>query len=621
MTEDENATGMPQWTGRPAVLTDNLHNADRHANALLELTTDAVFHFEFDPGVPASLGTDEQIEHLKSGILVACNVTTARLHNARHPDEIIGKSVAELLPVSIRDNYDLLRSFIENRYRTIDTESKVIHSDGSTLYFIRNAKGFVENGKLVRLWGMWRDITARRAAERRLHRSETRLKEAQRLTKVGNGEMEIAEMKFEWSDEIYRILEVDPTEVSPSLDVFSNLVHPEDRQMLKSAFDAALQHGRPYSIEHRLVMPDGSMKFANTRAEFYFDATGRARRAFGTIQDITERRQSQDLIEQLMIRLEALTSVAFDGIALSEDGLLSECSPQFVSLLGYGMDDVTGRPIIDFVAPAYRAIAEQSMAGDAVRPVELRMLQRDGSTRPVELVRGTISAAGRQMHVYGIRDISVRKALQEEVIAVTEDERRRIGRDLHDSVGQLLFGASLSLTTIQSDFSESRPDMLDAIDRVREIIADAMDETRRVSHLLVPKVDRRHELSAALTQLAAQFNEMSSAVIEIECDPGGPALAANAAEQLYRITQEAISNALKHGSASRVRVRLASREQLLLLEIEDNGSGMPLEPTAGHSGLGIRSMRYRANLIDASLDFLDAEGGGTRIVCTCPVVS
>ncbi|MEN6584782.1 MAG: CHASE domain-containing protein [Sulfuricella sp.] len=141
-----------------------------------------------------------------------------------------------------------------------------------------------------------------------LRKSGEQLNEAQRMARIGNWELDIPSNTLTWSDEIYRIFQIDPASFGASYDAFLNLVHPEDRALVDSSFIESVNSRLPYSIEHRLLFPDGRIKFVHEKGETFFDAEGRAFRSRGTVQDITEQKMTQERIEH-MAHYDTLTNL------------------------------------------------------------------------------------------------------------------------------------------------------------------------------------------------------------------------------------------------------------------------------------------------------------------------
>lgn len=156
------------------------------------------------------------------------------------------------------------------------------------------------------------EIAERRKAEEALQRSEKSLAKAQRIAHLGNWDWNIQTNELRWSDEIYRIFGLTPKQFGATYEEFLNSVHPEDRGFVKKSVHEAW-YGKPYSIEHRIVLPDGTIRFVHEQGEVTFGESGEPIRMLGTVQDITEKKEKE--IQLIMSeRLAALGKMA-SGIA------------------------------------------------------------------------------------------------------------------------------------------------------------------------------------------------------------------------------------------------------------------------------------------------------------------
>jgi len=152
------------------------------------------------------------------------------------------------------------------------------------------------------------DITERKVMEEMMTQKESRLKEAQKIAKVGSWELEFPGLNLSWSDEIYRIFEIDPKQFQPSYDHFLDAIHPEDRVRIDTLFAESLKYKTPYDIVHRLLMVDGRIKYVHERGETLFDEEGSPIRSIGTVQDITEQKMIEKKMEH-MAHHDALTGL------------------------------------------------------------------------------------------------------------------------------------------------------------------------------------------------------------------------------------------------------------------------------------------------------------------------
>ena len=157
----------------------------------------------------------------------------------------------------------------------------------------------VEIDGMPMIYNSARDITKRKLAEERLRDNEFRLREAQRVAHIGDWNLDIASNVLTWSDEIYRIFEIDPEEFGTSYEAFMDMVHPDDRERVGNAYAESVRNRTPYDVEHRLLMKDGRVKYAHEQGETYYAEDGTPLRSFGTVHDVTESRKTEDAFHTL----------------------------------------------------------------------------------------------------------------------------------------------------------------------------------------------------------------------------------------------------------------------------------------------------------------------------------
>lgn len=167
---------------------------------------------------------------------------------------------------------------------------------------------FGATGKYLGRRASNRDISERIQAEARMHESEERLVEAQRISHLGNWALDHISGELFWSDQVFRLFEIDPHDFAPTYEGFLNAVHPEDRESVNNAYTHSLQTRKPYEIVHRLLMRDGRIKWVHERCQTSFDAQGAPIRSVGTIQDISEQQETQQRIEH-MAHFDTLTGL------------------------------------------------------------------------------------------------------------------------------------------------------------------------------------------------------------------------------------------------------------------------------------------------------------------------
>ena len=225
---------------------------------------------------------------------------------------------------------------------------------------------------------------------------------------------------------------------------------------------------------------------------------------------------------------------------------------------------------------------------------------------------------GKVAHLrWFVRDITRRKRLEREVLAISEREREGFSRELHDSLGQQLSGISYLTNVLRERLREAGSPEVPGAERISMLLKQAIEQTRAVARGLAPVRAEPEGLSEALKDLAMQ----TSQIFGLKCRfrPQGVVLLGDneAANHLHRIAQEAVHNAFKHGQAKLVTIRLARDRTHLRLRIVDDGKGIgTLSPHRG--GLGLRIMQYRAGLLQGVLSVLRRRGGGTEVSCVAP---
>lgn len=285
-----------------------------------------------------------------------------------------------------------------------------------------------------------------------LETQRARLIEAQAVAKVGSWETDLATMAVTWSEETYRIFETSPDRFRPTHPGFLALVHPNDRAAVDRAFtDSIGQHGACV-IEHRLVMPDGRVKSVEERWQVFFDDKNRPTHATGTCQDITERKQATNERDRLFnLSLDMLSVAGFDG-------RLQQVSPAWTEYLGWSAEELTSRPMLDYIHPEDHAATirtrEHILQGKLVRGFENRYRCKDGSYR---WLSWNVHPLTESRQVFGVaRDVTENKRT-EEALRTSETRLRTIVENEPECVklvsvdGRLLEMNPAGLRMIEAD--------------------------------------------------------------------------------------------------------------------------------------------------------------------------
>jgi PAS domain S-box-containing protein len=216
------------------------------------------------------------------------------------------------------------------------------------------------------------------------------------------------------------------------------------------------------------------------------------------------------------------------------------------------------------------------------------------------------------------QEIRSRKQLERNILEVSEEEQARIGRELHDDLGQLLTGAAYLAGALASRLAASDSEASQQAGQIKKVTQDAIKRARYISHGLVPFNLSSQGLRQGLEQLAKDVSTLSGIACELRCSGEGDVSDFMVATHLYRIAQEALNNAVKHSGASQLSIELENTAATIRLAIADNGTG--LGSGAADAGLGMLNMNYRAQIIGATLALDSQPGQGTRITLSLPLV-
>jgi len=225
---------------------------------------------------------------------------------------------------------------------------------------------------------------------------------------------------------------------------------------------------------------------------------------------------------------------------------------------------------------------------------------------------------GKLIHLrWFVRDITRRKQLERELLAISERERAAFSRELHDSLGQQLSGVAYLTNVLRERLREEGSAEAGGAGRISQLLRQALDQARAVARGLSPVRPEPDGLSTALNELAVRSSELFGITCAFNCPRPVMLADAESANHLYRIAQEAVHNAFRHGRATRIAIGLRRDRRGIRLRIVDDGRGIgALSPR--RNGLGLRIMRYRAGLLQGTVSVRRRTEGGTEVCCLAP---
>ncbi|MBE0543173.1 MAG: PAS domain S-box protein [Verrucomicrobia bacterium] len=325
-------------------------------------------------------------------------------------------------------------------------------------------------------------------------------------------------------------------------------------------------------------------------------------------------------------RLRAILETAVEGIiTIDERGVIESFNGAAERIFGYPAADVIGKNVNMLMPSPYRQehdgyLANYRRTGHAqIIGIGREVIGRrqDGSEFPMDLAVSEVRLADRRIFTGFVRDVSERKRLEKEILEISDREQHRIGQDLHDGLCQQLAGIELMSQVLERKVAAISPTDAERVAELGGHVRGTIAQARQLAHGLSPVTLESEGLMSALQELAVNSETMFRVACEFACDP--PVLVHDQAiaTHLYRIAQEAVSNAIKHGKAQRVVISLKNAGDRNVLMIKDDGVGLPKVLPKG-KGMGLHIMQYRARMMGGAAMVERDLDGGTSVICSIP---
>ena len=545
-------------------------------------------------------------------------------------------------PVGMRlfDVFPFLPEAVRQEYREVfETGRPMVTEDvntvaGRTITCEVHKTLVPDGGRVEHVVTVLRDISARRRAEAELQATLERLRGLQSIINRSPAMVLLRRAADDWpveycSENVAQLGYAAEDFLSGRVG-WSDITHPEDRGRLVAELERCRSRGvTAFNRQYRLIDGANRVRWVDDWTQVVLDEKGNVTHYQGIILDITDRRQTERALRESEEKYRLLAENASDIVyATDAEGIMTYVGPQ-VRQYGFEPGELASRSCLDLVVPEDR----ERVASDLGRtletgaefPTEFRIEDRDGRTHWLE-ERGKVrrDASGRIVGITGVlRDITERKraekALHEvhaKLAQAREEERRRLARELHDSLGQGLIAVHLQLESARREAGACEcAASSGSLTRLSKECNNLIREVRQISRGLYPAALEQLGLAPALRRLLET------------CEPAGIAGALRCREDveslrfaedveiaLFRIAQEAVSNAVRHAHCRRIQIELACTDGQVRLSIADDGKGFDYDEAFGR-GMGLVTMRERA----------EAVGGGVSVTSrpglTCIEVS
>lgn len=610
--------------------------------------------------------------HDMQGVLLSVNRAAAHMLGYK-PEELVGRNFTEVIAPSMRSRVPLYLAQLKHERAGQGLMRVVTKAGEERIWMYRNTR-YDEAGKASYVIGHAQDITERVRAEKALRKAHdeleqrvagrtAELREANRILQEQIEERERVEERLRESEARFRSLFENATiglyRTTPDGHIL--LANPTLIRMLgHSSFEEIARRnlemegfepsysrrqfrerleteGLIIGLEAQWTKADGSVISVRESARTIRDSAGQVLYYEGTVEDITETKRAEEALRQSEVNLRLLveTTNAVPWQADTSTWKFTYVGPQAEKLLGY--------PVPEWYEADFWT--EHIHADDRARAIEACMRGSE-NCQNFELEYRMISASGESIWVHDIVncecvdgraallrgfmiDITARKnseealrRLADRLTTAQEDEHRRISRSLHDEAGQALTALSVRLHRLEKRFAEqngSEGDVRAELAELRQIAQSTQEGLRNMAHTLHPSVLEHFGLTEAVRAFLHDAGADSKVEFVSDIARNFPRFSPTEESAIYRIIQEAVTNALRHSSAKRVRVSLTGAQGAAVVSIEDDGRGFDTQGSEAAGGIGLVSMRERAEIIGGRLLISSVKGEGTRVTLRLPL--
>jgi len=497
------------------------------------------------------------------------------------------------------------------------------------------------------------DIVKQRTQE--LRESEEDLNRAQAVAHIGSWRMDVQQNILTWSDENYRIFGV-PKGTLLTYETFLSTIHPDDKEAVDRKWMAALK-GELYDIEHRIIV-DGQIKWVREKTDLEFDKNGVLLGGFGTTEDITDRKNYEEQINDLA---KFPSENPFAVLRIEDSGKIVYANNAGVELLKFWQRNLGQNVPADwqkFVDEALQTrqnivkevALDNSIVSFAITPIhdngyvniygrditeyknaekklqeinsELEIRVRQRTKQLQELVNALQSEVLDRIKAENglLENQDKLRLMSSELVLTEERERRELATQLHDSIGQLLSFSKKELGAL----SRNAPAAIKpSLEKVWELIKQAVEQTRTLTFDLSSATLYTIGLEAAIEELAEDFAKDHKFKLHFSNDTNQKTLTEQFKVLLYRAVRELLINISKHSNAHNVYIDIRRIEDSICIIVKDDGIGLDiagLESKKGKlKGFGLFSIQERLANIGGSFDIKSKPGSGMTVKLTAPL--
>ncbi len=391
-----------------------LSESERRYRSFVQHSSEGVWCIDFPVAAPVTLPVDEQIRlFYQHGVVAECNDAMARMYGLQSADQLLGMRLADMMPASDPHNIEYLRSIIRSGYRIEDAETHEIDVSGNPKYFLNSLLGVVEDGKIVRAWGIQRDITAKKLAESALVEAQERFRIAVESADLGAWTYDLSSQKVTCDARYLAFFGIEGDASKVDAAELRSRTHPDDLERVETSLAQAAAGEGVYRIEFRVVRPDKSVRWISSRGAVRRDKDGTPAIIAGASMDITEPKLAAEERERLAEQLRQAQKL--ESLGVMAGGIAHDFNNLLVAIMGNA-------------ALALKTLPQDAEAHRSIYRIE------QAAARASELTRQLLTYAGRDQAEPQAIDLSSVVSEMVELVEVSVDRAASLSIELAPSL-------------------------------------------------------------------------------------------------------------------------------------------------------------------------------------------
>ncbi len=565
----------------------------------------------------------------EDGLIIDANQRFADMLGFRNPEMLVGKSALDVLTFAPESRNRFRKALTE--FSDAPFEITVKRQDGSAFPAETQSRKTMYKNRPASVVAL-HDITKRKLAERALLESEERFRA---LVQNSSDVISIHNEKgiiVYVAPSVTRILGYKPSDLV-GLSALE-FIHPEDLEAAKSDFRDLVENRRDNIPAHfRFRAADGSWKYLESIATNLASSPAIKGYVLNT-RDVTERKRAEEALRESEERFRLLIENSTDLIAeISEEGRFVYVSPNYENILGYRPADLTGKSAFEHIYPEDLPKALSNFQ-DEHGLEEFRVRHGTGSWRWFEASsRRFRTRAGEERSVTMSRDITDRKLAEQELNKsrtqlqrfsehlenTLDEERKRISREIHDELGQLLTILKFDLSWLKLNVKAKSKEFPAKIQSMEDSLTQALASVKRISKELRPPQLEELGLVGAIQLDVSLIERKVGLTTKVRINPADFVIDKQLSTTIYRVFHEVLTNIVRHADARNVDILLESNPQSVTLRVEDDGRGITSKELEGTMSLGLVGMRERVRQWNGKLTIVGRKGEGTVVTAFFPL--